>query len=148
MKDGLDNRAIGPHDRAVSAASGQRHGRSQGGEMLIETLVGLIILSLVVVSGLVGLAVILRTTARHQAVVRTSNESTVASEYVDRLSYVPCTSTAGVSAPTASDYQDDMTNPSAPAPYVSPDGLTTLLTVSDVTYLESATAQTANFVDD
>lgn len=120
--------------------------RSQRGELLIETIAGLLILALVVVAGLVGLAVILRVTARHQAVVRTSNESTVAAEFVDRLPYIPCTVSGGVSNPTAQDYQDAMAG--ATTPYVAPDGLTTLLTVRDVTYLESATAQTAKFVDD
>ena len=134
--------------RVLDGARRRWVGRDERGELLIETIAGLLILSLVVVAGLIGLAVILRTTAKHQAVVRTSNESTVAAEYVDRLPYIPCTRTAGVSAPTATDYQDDMVDPSGPAPYQSPFGLTTLLTVSNVTYLESASAPTAKFVSD
>lgn len=134
--------------REVGRSRGRMHGRSERGELLIETIAGLLILSLVVVAGLLGLAVILRTTARHQAVVRTSNESTVAAEYVDRLPYIRCTRSGSTSSPTSATYQAAMTDPSAPAPYVSPNGLTTLLTVSKVTYLESASASTAKFVDD
>lgn len=120
--------------------------RSQRGEMLVESIASLIVLSLVVIAGLFGLFTIVRASSTHQAKVRTSNESTIAAEYVDRIPYRACAKPGGVSTPKASTYQADMGAGSSP--YVTPDGLTTLLTVKEVQYLASSTNGTASFVND
>jgi len=130
--------------RTAKLGAGRR--RSQRGELLIESVASLMVLSLVVVAGLVGMLTIVRASATHQGKVRTSNESTIAAEYVDRIAYRPCAKAGGVSTPKASTYQSDMGT--GASPYVSPDGLTTLLTVQEVQYLASSTSATASFVAD
>lgn len=113
--------------------------RGQSGELLLEVLVSMAILGLGIVGGLFALASLIRVSSTHQAITRSSIEASVAAEGVERIAYRACT--ASTSTPTAATYQADLSS----VPYSSPPGLSVLLTVTDVKYLTSSSAQTAAF---
>lgn len=113
---------------------------SQAGELLIETLLTVLLLGSVIATGTMMLLTTVRASMTHQAVTRSSNEATVASEYLERVPYLPC---GGTPAPTATNYEASMA--SGATPYVAPQGLNLSLSVVAVTYLSSSSSANAVF---
>lgn len=109
--------------------------RSQRGDLLIELLVAVALMSIVVVTGIMGLGVMVSATSTHQSVVRASNEAAIASEHVELLSYIPCGGALNASA-TAAEYKAKLADLNAP--YVEQTGLD--LELIDLGYLQDASA--------
>lgn len=64
--------------------------RGQGGEMLLETLLTVAILSVFVITALYFTTAFTVATASQQQIVRSSNEVVAASETIERIAYRTC----------------------------------------------------------
>lgn len=125
---------------AVRALARRRNARSQRGELLIETLLAVLVMGTAIAGGMFMLLTMVWASMTHQALARSSNEVTIASEHLERVTYLPC---GGATAPTPANYQTELTSGSNP--YVAPEGLELDLTVTNVTFLSDSDAATAGF---
>lgn len=119
--------------------------RDQRGETLLGAVIALLILAIVGTASLSILFTTMKIAMTHKAIVRTTNEATIAAEYIERMPYQPCDNSAGTTHPTGQDYMDVMF--SSTDPYINPQGLDLDLTVKNVEFLSDDQPSTASFSD-